>query len=674
MRISITEGATLMQQLAQRNAPHQYHAKTVELAKLWSAITDGQDQDELILSYKLRESDEQKKQRIHITHTPTKATCARTSRNYDRLQSAEGAKKTIEYQDANSPQYSLLTQRLATFNGDTDLETFLFKTQKRHIQTDPNAFLLILFDGQRNAQGAFMQKPTPRPEIIPCSEVYDYKLDNGRYYWLCRLQIFTGKNKTNTGTYKKYTLYAPDFVLEFIEQNEFSPLAPENAQMYVLKIGERDFSFALASYYISSAKQLSNPEYDVPFAPLGYDFNGKWYETIFAPAESHIRQLINRSSEYELTMALHVFMQKYQYVKKCDHMAKGEGHCEDGVMSLTKNTCPSCKGTGKKIMTTVQDTVTIELPEDREQFFPIADMVKYVEMPFEIVNHLNQEINDLTSDIEQDVWGIDLRQAPDGKLTATEVLSRYDTVYVALSRIDAHYGQLWQKCVKLTAKYAEIEDGLSVSYVPRKTYNMETLGELSAAFKELKDSGAPYPVLRSLEIAIMKKQGGVTDEQLLWDNAIERFRPFKSKNDVNIASILSTLPDNDYHKVLWSYFDEIFAEIKEEHPEFYKYPPIGGEGEVSQREVVKAKVAQYQLEVPTQTAEPATGEISGKKEDPSLALQRLALASQRAKDTGNTALAARLDEAMDRLINDIGDSAPPPGPIPSPTPQPNAQL
>lgn len=672
MRISQTEGAALIRQLAQRNAPHQYYQKTVDLAKFWTSIVDGMGQDELILSYKLRESPEQKKQRLQITHTPTKATCSRSIRNYDRLQSAEGAKKSINYEDANSPQYTALAQRLSIFNGDKDLETFLFDAQKRFIQTDPNAFLLILFDGQRNNQGAFIDKPVPHPEIIPCSEVYDVKFDNGRYYWLCRLQIMSGKNGTNTGTYKRYTLYAPDFVLQFVEQNEFAPAAPKTAQIYLMKIEEKDVVFSLTTYSISSAKQLSSPDYEVPFAPLGFDYNGKWYETIFAPSESHVRQLVNRSSEYELTMALHVFMQKYQYVRPCTHMEKGAGHCDNGIMSLSKQPCSSCKGTGKKIMTTVQDTVTIELPEDRDQFFPIGDMVRYVEMPFEIVNHLKQEITDLQSEIEQDIWGIDLRKTPDGQLTATEVLSRYDTVYVALSRIDAHYGQLWQKCVKLTAKYAEIEEGLSVSYVPRKTYNMETLGELAAAFKELKESGAPYPVLRALELAIMKKQGGVTDEQLIWDAAIERFRVFKSKNDTNIASILSTVPDNDFHRILWAYFDEIFAEIKEEHPEFPKYPPIAGEGQVSQREVVKAKVAQYQLLIPEATAEPATDTIGGKKEDPSLALQRLALASQRAKDTGNTALAKRLDEAMDRLINDIGDSAPAPGPIPSPN-DPNAQ-
>lgn len=664
MRISLSEGATLIAKLAQRNAPHPNYAATVERAKFWSAIVDGTGQDDIIVSYKPRESPEQKKQRIEITHTPTKGACSRAIRNYDRLQSAEAAKKNIEYEDKNTPQYSILTQRLATFNGDTDLETYLFNTQKRYIQSDPNAFLVVLFDGRRDEQGAFIEKPTPRPEIVPSFEVYDYKFDNGRYYWLCRLQIVKGMSGKMSGTYKKYTLYSPDYVFEFTEQNDFLPVI--EGQQQVLRIGEKDVVFTLSLYPISSKSQIANPEYEVPFAPLGFDHNGKFYESVFAPAESHMRQLVNRSSEYELTMALHVFMQKYQYVKKCEHMEKDLGRCEDGVMSKTKSKCPLCKGTGKRIMTTVQDTVTIELPEDRDQFFPIADMVKYVEIPFEIVNHLKAEITDLASDIEQDMWGIDLRKPPSGDLTATEVLSRYDTVYVALSRIDAHYGQLWQKCVKMTAKFAEIEQGLNVSYTPRKSYNMETLGELSAAFKELKDSGAPYLVIRSIEGAIMKKQGGITDIQILWDNAMERFRPFKSKNDTGIASILSTLPDNDYHKVLWSYFDEIFADIREEHPEFYKYPALAGEGQISQREVVKAKVAQYQLQVPEQAAEPATGAISGRDIDPSLAFLRLSKAAMEANASGDAAYAARLNSVMDGLINKIANSAPPPGPIPEP--------
>lgn len=601
MRISPSGGASLIRMLVARNEPHRNYQRNTERAKFWHSIWSGLDQMEIVVSYKPRESDEQKKQRFRLFNSPTPEAAARAMGNYSRLESSDEPIRTIKYEGVNNDNEAVLKSLISRFNGDRDLPRFLLDTEKKYLQIDPNAFLVILFDGERDATGAFKAKPVPRPEIVESDQVYDFLLDNGSYHWLCRRQYIDGKASDNrSGKWQRFVLYTADYVFEAIEVNEFNDIAKIQERIgsreydtFQVKQGNKDVQFALVTYPISSKEQLLSADYEMPFAPLGYEDGPDTgiYDSILAPAESRFRDLINRTSEYALTIALHTFLQKYQYIQKCDYVSKA-GRCSDGKIDPSGTSCPQCKGTGHKIIATVQDTVTITLPETRDEFFPISEMVQYIELPFQIVEHLKAEIESLESKIEAAIWGIDLRKSPDGKMTATEVISRYDTVYVRLSRIEKHIAGLWEKCVRLTAKYAEIDNGLQVSYSPRKNYQMETLGELMAAFTEAKTGGAPYQVIRTLELSIIKKQGKASDVDLMWNDAMERFRPFKTKTESQIALILSGVPEDDYYRVLWAYFDEIFEQIKNEIPDFYILPYSGSEK--SQVNTLSAYVNKFQ--------------------------------------------------------------------------------
>lgn len=615
MRISVPVGASLIQELVARNAPHANHDKMVELALFWRSIVSGKGQDEIVVSYKARETKEQKTQRMKLYVTPTPESAERGIANFTRLESADPPTRDIKYQGDNtleSDQEKILRGMLKRFNGERDLDRYLLDTMKRYIQVDTNAFLVVLFNGERDENGFFKEKPRPKPEIVEAPQVYDFLKENGDYKWLCRLQHFQNEIEPKGGKWQKYTLYTPDYVFEAFEISEGHPLSSvpygDMGETFTVKRNQKDVLFVLVSLPISSAGQIERGDSEVPFMPLGYQqsMEGEWNDTIFTCAESRFRDLINRKSEYLLTMALHVFLQKMQYVQKCKYNGGAKGRCQDGRLSLKGEECPSCKGTGENVIATVQDTITITLPDNREEFFPLSELAKYVDMPFEIVNHLKAEIEDIENKIEAAIWGINLREKPTGTMTATEILSKYDTANVKLSRIDQHIGMMWEKCVRLTAKYAEIEKGLSCSYSPRRNYQLETLGELMAAFSEAKTSGAPYAVIRGLELAILKKQGKTTDEQIQWNEAMEGFRPFRTKTETDRAMVLSTLPDDDYFKVLWSFYDEIFEEIKNETPLFFvlKY--------VEQKSVVSAKVAEYQKTIREQSpiAQPSANALN----------------------------------------------------------------
>lgn len=610
------EGQELLLSLIKRNEPHKEHKETVEDSDFWKSIVTGEEQDELIVSYKLRESDEQKQQRIHITNTPTPKVTNRILSNLDRLDNPDGLIRQIGYDKADTKRMDDLMNRVAKFNGDRSMDSYVDDEFKRLNIMDANAFLVVLFDVKRMGNGVgspMAEKPRPRPEIVPAKQVYDKGRDNGEYIWLCRREkrhkeVETGMRK-NTVEYSIFTLYFTDYVIQAQQINEANTpaqIAERDGTNYVtqaVSIDRKELQYAVFVHQTQSG--------EVPFINWGYqpDEDDDTYLSILEPVRSDMKDLVNRGSEYALTMALHTFLQKYQYTRKCVNRVHKEGVCDGGKLSISQRQCPVCAGTGKEIMTTVQDTITVALPDTKDEFFPLSEMVRYVEMPFEIVNHLRKELDTIPNDMENTLWGLN-QQSNDtfgDNITATEIITRYDTAYARLSKMAEHKEMIWAKCLRLTARYAEIEEGLTYKYKYPRTYQMETITELMTLLRTAKTSGAPLPTIQAIEQAILRRQGQVSDNEIRWYNAMDAFRPFKSKSESDIAGILAGLPETSYYKILWTYFDEIFEQIKTETPGFVVMPK-SGQGENTQNAVVKAAVEAFReiiaAEMPTAVPSP----------------------------------------------------------------------
>lgn len=587
-KLTPAEGAEKLLKLIERNAPHAQHQENVKKATFWRSIMSGKRQEDIVTSFKPRESDVQKEQRISISHTPTPEAYEKAMANVDRIDRPDGLIQEIKYDKANEANRPILVGMLDGFNGTKGLDDYLQENFKRYASTDPNAFLFVGMTGERDAAGNWKEKPRPKPEIIPCEEVYEPELINGEYQSLTRLRTFYKKASTpsvvaqgvlpnaplatNSEPYKVYTLYFTDYVIqatELTKTNTAADIVGDFEERTVMIDGKK------TQYAFQTIPSMSG---EVPFIEWGYllDDDNESYVSILNPVETLFRQLINRSSELELNIACHAFLQKFMFTRACTNTEKGAGRCENGIMSVNKSTCAKCKGTGKQMHTTVQDVMMFDLPDSKDEYFPLSDMVHWPTMPFEIVDFLSAQIPAIHTNIESTLWGINVASPPQGDTlaptTATEIIGRYDTVYKRLGKMAAHKARMWLKCVRLTAKYAEIEKGLDLRYTPPTSFQMETLQELLIMLDSAKKSGAPYPVIQALEKQILKKQGQVSGPEIAWHDAMHAFMPFKSKSASDISTILGTLPAADYYKVLWTYFDEIFEEIRQERPQFPLLP------------------------------------------------------------------------------------------------------
>lgn len=567
------EGAIKLEKLISRDAPHREYQETVKDAKFWRSIRGGEIK-ELILQYKARESDTQKDQRVAITNQPATEAYTRATANMERLDNPDGLIREIGYTETKDEALKQLLQRVIRFNGDKSMDQFILDGFRLNNTVDPNSFLYIGFTGRRDG-AAWKEKPLPMPETIPCEEVYDRERINGEYVSITRLKTLSSKNeKGESIDYRRYTMYGQGWI---IQATEVTPVSPPNQgnEVKEVRIGSNN---TMKSYAFETFDLGKNMEGITPFIEWGYLnlTDDDTFDSILAPVKSRFMDLINTTSEYALSKALHVFLQKYQFVRECRNVSKEGGRCEHGTMSVTRTPCRKCGGTGKEVMTSVQDVIQFTLPESKDEYFPLSEMVHYPTIPFEIVKHLHDEIPELHSEIEKTLWGMNIASPPNGDTlaptTATEIIGRYDTVYKRLSRMARHIERIWVKCLDLTARYAEINEGLKYRYQYPATFQMESLQELFVLLSDAKKSGVPYSVINAIERQIMKKQGQISPEVLQWFDASNEFRPFKSKSAADIAALLSAMPDNAYYKVLWTYFDEIFETIKNENPEFIRLP------------------------------------------------------------------------------------------------------
>ena len=277
---------------------------------------------------------------------------------------------------------------------------------------------------------------------------------------------------------------------------------------------------------------------------------------------------------YAITKALHAFMQKYQYIRRCTYSSVQEGRCNNGVMSVTNEPCGSCNGKGWETHISGQDVVYIKMPDfdEGESFIPIQQLANYVDIPFQIVEHQRTNIKEAPEEIETAIFGTVQSKQTGGLKTAEEINDKLTGLYAVLGQFGAKYSTIHEKQVRQTAIYMEVDEGLMNQHSFPKDFKLLSLGELLIVREKAIVSGAPYHIIKNIDLDILSKQNIENPEKVSMMEAIEDFKPWRSKSTPEIMSFMGDLPEDDYDLVLWINFDKIFTEIEYEEPEFYAMP------------------------------------------------------------------------------------------------------
>lgn len=548
-------------QSIERGKPHEHYQRTVSLSNFYRQIMTGENQDDLIVSYKERETEEQKRQRIKITLSRTKHIANKVYNQFDEIRRVDNIIDNIKFEDAAKEEAKRrLNDALSEFYKDEHLSQYLFERIRYLTFYDPNAYLIIEYREAVNEQGATVNRAYPIE--VYSEQVYDVNYFLGNLQYLISKVPRTPKMRVGEKPKEKqvfrYVMYAQDTAIEAlqVDPNEDTSMLMDY-EPYVLQIGERKEE---KIFYIKQMDTQSgmNPAISVGYIPDAQT-NGTTYVSPIDPAEHLFRKLINRNSELELHRALHGFYQKFVIADECDYKNISTGEvCMSGTVGETD--CPKCKGSGFVTHKSVQDVMYILKPRSKEEHIPLSEYVHYVQIPQYITDAIKTEVDDLERQIGEAIFSNEVFDKTEVAATATEARLNMRGLYNALSSYSDNWSRIYKHCVWQTAFYLDVNQGLIVEHKFPSDFRMETIDQLILQRQAAVTAGAPYHIIEKIDTAILQKQNQDDPDFVQMVRVREEHLPFKGKTEQERIMIINLLPPTDPQRVLWMYYDEIMRE------------------------------------------------------------------------------------------------------------------
>lgn len=602
----LDDALNLVTRLIDNGETHADYERTKALAETYRIYITGEGIDKKLIQFVKREEKDLFEQRLKLTRSITPAIASSIRQPFNKVTRNDRIRKTIKLKTESRKQ--AVETMLKTFYGSArkknrGLEYWL-KTRFLELQfIDPNAWVVIEWDAV-DSPGEVIQ---PRPFEVPAANALNYFAANDEVKWLFCSQDINYKIKTPVGDHmggteqkppgyvqpdnattrkagKRFTLYDEDLTLVFEEMDA------EVLRTYVLEPGELTRVIKEKTYLVR------NYQPNLGFAPVfrvGYKrdevTSGRTFVNPWHDALCYFDKSLKTVSELDLTMTLHTFPQKLQYVQKCTGREKkrcNQGVCPDGT------TCGACNGAGYKVHTTAQDAILLPMPDTPQDMINLDQVLVYKAPPIELIKFQNEYTQQLERQAHQAVFNSQAfvkTNGPNSPETATKIDNDMQSVYDALEPFTEKYSEVWRDFVITFGRLADepLDDIDAVHEFPAD-YKLKTAPILLAERKASAESGAPAFLIETIDddlagIVYAGDQLGLQRYRVK-----RRYFPFTGKNEDEVAALLTSEFVPLFPKVLYSNFDQIFKELEVETPEFWLMTNVK-----KQRELVIAKVQEW---------------------------------------------------------------------------------
>lgn len=535
---------------------HPDYNRTVEIADLYRKIATTDGQTDLVISYKPSETPEQQQQRIHIYKSETPSVVGQIMAQFDAINGAPRVVDNITFAaetTTTQEKKRVLDGIVSKFYGRQTLQQYLEEKQRHYSLLDPNAWLIIT-----------PGKSTPIPSIVESVSALDFNVVGGITEFLI---ISTLDTQTNARTFIGYSGGLQLYVTE--QKQNRSNYPPDQYELINIKtVNYRVYKYDMGTM-------------ETPCIRFGYtpdtQTNGRTFVGIIDRVVEKFKDLINQKSEYDLSLALHTFLKKYQFVDQCGFIdpENRTNRCKDGYMYPRGGACPQCHGTGVKVHITSQDVILVKKPslEDNEKEIKLSEMVHYAALPFAIVDHQSARVDKIIKEIPIFIFGVDVAKKPTGNVTATEITNYYNSVYMVLSPYADKISQNYIFTATVAAQMVGVsnDDKMVISHRYPRVFKMETLSELLTIYQQAKQANSPDNVLWNIEKRILEIQTQDNPEILERAKVLRRFIPFRHLSDgERIVEVAQLAPDN-YIRILHGYIDQIFDRVLLDHPLFLDF-------------------------------------------------------------------------------------------------------
>ena len=601
-------------QVVARGKRHTDYKHVMALRRRYFQYLTGKYQDDLIVSYKERESDTQKQQRIKITQPRTPYYGSIAMQPFEEIARAEDFKPNLTSTKEGAENIiAEIQSRLDNFSEGMSLRSYMDLACRHYNFYDPNAWFITEFANPNPLK----EKPFTFPLVVNSSNALDYEYYLGELQYLVYREPIFIKSLDNDNAnmpaliksvnsilgikneidkddleneveapegYSKgyrYLLYAPDIALEFVETNAKDGIELDDKKRYYYK------RYDTKSVIVPAGRfgYLKDPETDL-----------RTYVSPLHPANSLFEEAIQRKSEIDLHLALHGFLQKYTYGRDCTHKTTEEGACNEGKMTKTNGTCSVCKGHGKLLHTTVQDVVIVNLPNEiieNGNLPKIQDLVHYVQVPTELISLQREVLKDLEADILRAVFNTRMFESKIVQTTATEVIIDKIPINNVLKKAADHQAELMKLATIVTAIHTSNLDGFSCSYSYGGDFRLESISQLLEQRQAAVNAGAPAAIIEAIDNKILHKQFPGDTAAIMRAKNRANHRPFRERAAMDKQFLLATIEPTNPLYILEVFFEAIMDEIENENkdPEFYKLDFK------LQKELINKKVATYQDQI-----------------------------------------------------------------------------
>lgn len=570
--MDFTEKLTKFKKKKSSNKKHADYQRTVDLAKEYKAHVSGVGIDDYLKRFAKREDEEMFEQRKRLTNSISQSVASSLQKPFYKVARNKNVKKKFTLKgDKNREE--IVQKMISGFYGTNELNTkgLDFWLKNRFIEltfTDPNAFVVIEWEAK--PENVPLE---PYPYEVNSIDAYDYTYKHGVLN-----ELFTRQSETITyldkdGVEKEkvvdaFTLYEIGSSLKVVEY------CPKYFEAKGIVIDEtRQMTFVENEIHFIATYNETNLDF-IPAFRVGYirdtATDGRTFVNPFESAMPYFRKALKAVSELDLSITLHTFPQKLQYVTKCK--GKGTKKCNNGMVSGTQTVCSECKGSGLQIHTSGQDAIYFPLPDTPDEMFDLDKILVYKQPPIDLIKFQDEYVRNLKKDAHLSVYNSNMFLAEDPQFakTATEVNTNTQGIFDTLFPYTEKFSEVWKTAVKVFVRLSGFLTDFELIHIFPTDLEIKTVAVLMAELKLANESEAPSYFRDAIleEIANQVYEGDELGREKHFTR--HKFFPFSGKTETEIQFLMASPYVSNFTKVLYANFEAIFTDIEKAVPNFYK--------------------------------------------------------------------------------------------------------
>ena len=571
--MDITEKLKVFKKLIKGNKRHADYSRTVELAKEYKAHVSGVGLDLYLKQFAKREDETMFEQRKRLTNSISQSVASSLQKPFYKVARNKNVKNKFSLKGDKSRE-EIVKKMMVGFYGTNELNTkgLDYWLRNRFLEltfTDPNAFVVIEWEAKPENVPL-----DPYPYEVTSENAFYYKFEHGVLKMLFSRQkevmfYIDDKDVEQEKEIDVYTLYeigssmkVVEFQPKYYQENGIVPqpnqfVYEEDSKFYIATLNETKLDF-------------------IPAFRVGYlrdtATDGRTFVNPFESAMPYFRKALKAVSELDLSITLHTFPQKLQYVKKCQGVSKVK-KCNNG--QVNGETCTKCKGSGLEVITSGQDAIYLQLPDKadlKDELIDLEKLIAYKTPPIDLIKFQDEYVRNLKTDAHLSVYNSNMFISNEAEFakTATEVNLNTQGIYDTLFPYTEKFSEVWKTAVKVFVRLSGFTTDFELLHIFPTDLELKTIAVLMAELKLANESEAPSYFRDAIlqEIANQVYEGDELGQ--LKHFTRHRFFPFSGKTEAEIQFLMASPYVSNFTKVLYANFEAIFTDIEKALPNFYK--------------------------------------------------------------------------------------------------------